>query len=85
MAGLLTDDDYEDWVDWGAKVFDQPEMHGDACVFMDHVEKLENTLKEAFVHLLEEHIHDRETCPDIFTSRGTLKSKWQKLEDELEK
>jgi len=84
MAGIISSEDWDDWAkDWQPEVYREPVMNADAFVTLDHVEKLEHTLEEAFEHLLWEHSHDKVECSDIFTKKGQPRVKWVKLQEEL--
>jgi hypothetical protein len=82
-AGIISNEDAESYVDAGFKIYKMPEMFGNAFIIFEYTEKLESTLKESFEHLLDEHVHDREECPEIFNSKGNPRAKWNKLDKEL--
>jgi hypothetical protein len=82
-AGIITDEDAENYQECGFKLYKMPEMFGNAFIILDYTEKLESALKKSFEHLLDEHIHDREECSEIFNSKGKPRTKWNKLDKEL--
>lgn len=82
-AGIISDEEAEDYKSCGFKLFKMPEMFGDAFICLEYTEKLESTLEESFEHLLWEHVHDREECSEIFNKRGNPRAKWNKLDEEL--
>jgi len=77
MAGEVTDEEIEDFW-YGTPVHKSPPMNGNAFVILSRAAKLDELLEEALNHMTEEHVHDREECPDIFTKKGRPRAKWLK-------